>query len=268
MKNTARWTGTWGLVLVVASAGCGEPPDDPGNEAVTIAQGALSKTSTIGTAAGGTAPPIAAVGDDLYVAASALALVRQPRRFRARRGRRDRHCDRTIVAFTARGSYAPPPRALPAGPVFWRVLRPGRHHNARSQVWELVIPARESGRPGSWGAIPDFDGDGFSDLEVTALGVGSPPPPSEVRIFPRGPRRPRRDARPDLRGRRARVRQHERTGRRFERRRVLRFWPSGPASPRRTRSALSWWAERRDCARRVPDARGDARRAGAGRQRR
>src|SRR4029079_14735236 len=49
------------------------------------------------------------------------------------------------------------------------------------------IPARESGRPGSWGAIPDFDGDGISDLEVTALGVGAPPPPSEMRIFPGGP---------------------------------------------------------------------------------
>ena len=78
-----------------------------------------------------------------------------------------------------------------------------------------MIPARDSGRPGSWGAIPDFDSDGFSDLEVTALGVGAPPPPSEVRIFPRGARRPRRDARPDLRGRRARVRRDERTGRRL-----------------------------------------------------
>src|SRR6185295_17063198 len=78
---------------------------------------------------------------------------------------------------------------LPHGTVFWRVTALG-HGDGRgrtSAVWQLVIPARESGRSGSWGAVPDFNGDGFADLEVTAVAVGSPPPPPEVRIFNGGP---------------------------------------------------------------------------------
>jgi hypothetical protein len=70
--------------------------------------------------------------------------------------------------------------------MFWRVtsLAP---RGRTSTVWQLVIPARDSGRSGSWGAVPDFNGDGFADLEVTVLGVGSPPAPFQVRVFPGGP---------------------------------------------------------------------------------
>jgi hypothetical protein len=186
MKNTARWTGTWGLVLVVATMGCGQPPDDPGNEDVTIAEAAL-RHETHGHHDRGPRlrSPLSAT----------ISTSRRPlfRWFGSHDDSvrvevcRDRDCDHRIVAFEARGSHARPPRALPAGPVFWRVLQSEHHHGASSQVWELVIPARESGRPDSWGAIPDFNGDGISDLEVTALGVGAPPPASEVRIFPGGP---------------------------------------------------------------------------------
>ena len=106
---------------------------------------------------------------------------------------RDRACARRIVSFAARDGAARPPRQLPPGMVFWRVTRlghghgHGHGHGQTSRVWQLVIPARDSGRSGSWGAVPDFNGDGFSDLEVTALGTGVPPPPSEVRIFNGGP---------------------------------------------------------------------------------
>jgi hypothetical protein len=100
---------------------------------------------------------------------------------------RDRSCDRTIESFIAAGGSARPSHPLPHGVVFWRVSASRRE---MSRVWELVIPARDSGRAGSWGAVPDFDGDGFADLAFTALGVGAPPPPSEVRVFPGGPRGP------------------------------------------------------------------------------
>jgi VCBS repeat protein/FG-GAP repeat protein len=104
---------------------------------------------------------------------------------------RDRACDRRIVSFTGRGGDAFPPRPLPAGVVFWRATRlghpHGHAHGRTSLVWQLVIPARDSGRSGSWGAVPDFNGDGFSDLEVTSVGIGSPPAPPDVRIFNGGP---------------------------------------------------------------------------------
>src|SRR5262245_26431626 len=69
---------------------------------------------------------------------------------------RDRGCRHPIANVDSHGAFARPAHALPAGVVFWRVLERRDHHTASSNVWELTIPARESGRVGSWGATPDF----------------------------------------------------------------------------------------------------------------
>ncbi|HLK89719.1 MAG TPA: VCBS repeat-containing protein [Polyangia bacterium] len=101
---------------------------------------------------------------------------------------RDRACQNVIVSFAATGSSAQPPQPLPAGVVFWRVTS-ATTGGRTSAVWELNIPARDSGRQGSWGSVPDFDGDGFADLAVGVLpasGTGTPPP-NEMRVFPGGP---------------------------------------------------------------------------------
>src|SRR4029079_12844710 len=57
---------------------------------------------------------------------------------------------------------------------------------AVTSVWELTIPARESGRMGSWGAIPDFNGDGFGDLAVGIKATTDDPNP-RMMIFLGGP---------------------------------------------------------------------------------
>src|SRR5688572_12562415 len=80
---------------------------------------------------------------------------------------RDRACSDIIVSFPATGSSARPPQPLPPGVVFWRVSS-APSGGLTSAVWQLTIPARESGRPGSWGSVPDFNGDGFADLAVGA----------------------------------------------------------------------------------------------------
>jgi hypothetical protein len=56
-----------------------------------------------------------------------------------------------------------------------------------SSVWELTIPARDSGRAGSWGSVPDFNGDGFGDLVVGVASSGGVPSVDQVRFFPGGP---------------------------------------------------------------------------------
>jgi len=101
---------------------------------------------------------------------------------------RDRACQNIVVSFAATGSSAQPPQPLPPGVVFWRVSSTGAGGRT-SAVWELTIPARESGRTGSWGSVPDFNGDGFGDLTVGVQMTG-PPAANEVRFFPGGPQGP------------------------------------------------------------------------------
>jgi hypothetical protein len=182
MENNRRWNGALGLIALGLAACGGDPPDDglAANEPATLAQDALRSgrhdrgprlrsplSATISTSRRPLLRWSGTHGDTVRVDIC-----------------RDRACDHRIDTFLADGISARPPHALPAGVVFWRVTEGGGRHRDTSAVWQLVIPARESGRPGSWGAVPDFNGDGLADLAVTALGVGAPPPANELRIFP------------------------------------------------------------------------------------
>jgi len=181
MNNIGRWNGALGLIAM-AFVACAETPDDVAvDEETTLAQEALGHDRH------GRGPRLRAP------LSATISTSRRPllRWFGARGDTvqieicRDRDCDHHIVTFSADGNSARPPHALPAGTVFWRVTEGDRHrHGGSSAVWQLVIPARESGRPGSWGAVPDVNGDGISDLAVTVLATGAPPPPNELRIFP------------------------------------------------------------------------------------
>jgi hypothetical protein len=103
---------------------------------------------------------------------------------------RDRACQNVIVSFAATGASAQPPQPLPAGVVYWRVTGAGTGGRT-SAVWELTIPARDSGRQGSWGSVPDFNGDGFGDLVVGVQPSGPVTANSSaLRFFPGGPQGP------------------------------------------------------------------------------
>jgi hypothetical protein len=94
---------------------------------------------------------------------------------------RDRGCGHPIASVETNRSFGRPERALPAGVVYWHVSEGHGRRRTASATWELTIPARDSGRVGSWGAIPDFNGDGFGDLAVGVKGATS-----QVRVFPGG----------------------------------------------------------------------------------
>jgi hypothetical protein len=94
---------------------------------------------------------------------------------------RDRGCGHPIASVDTNRSSARPGQALPAGVVYWRVTDRHGRRMAASATWELTIPARDSGGVGSWGAIPDFNGDGLGDLAVGVKGATS-----QVRVFPGG----------------------------------------------------------------------------------
>jgi len=92
---------------------------------------------------------------------------------------RDRACRQPIARVETNQSAARPTAPLPAGVAFWRVTQGRGPNSPTSAVWEVNIPARDSDKVGSWGAIPDFNGDGLGDV---AVGVKSSP--AQVRVFP------------------------------------------------------------------------------------
>jgi hypothetical protein len=99
---------------------------------------------------------------------------------------RDPACAPPIASFAASGGSARPPAPLPPDVLFWRV-RSAHSATMMTATWQLTVPARDSGRVTSWGAAPDFDGDGFADL---AVGVRAPGQPGAVQIFRGGPHGP------------------------------------------------------------------------------
>ena len=92
----------------------------------------------------------------------------------------DRACDQMLASFMGKRGSAQPPTALAPGMVFWRVTA----GNVTSPTWELKVPAHDSGRLASWGAIPDFNGDGYADLVVGQKSL------NQIQIFLGGPQGP------------------------------------------------------------------------------
>ena len=181
-----RSLGAMGLIagmgsLLLLPGGCGQAPDDD----LAQAGGELGWDHQGAASAGRLAAP------RLLAPLSTTVSVSQRPVFRWTAPHRgqvtvevcgDRACSAVLTAFHTSRSFARPAQALPAGVVFWRVSDRVGRRTLRSAVWQLTIPARDSGRTGSWSAVPDFNGDGFGDLVVGAKVANH-----EVRIFPGGP---------------------------------------------------------------------------------
>ncbi|MBK6531840.1 MAG: FG-GAP repeat protein [Deltaproteobacteria bacterium] len=81
---------------------------------------------------------------------------------------RDRECRTVITTLRPRGGRGAPTVDLPRGNVFWR-LRAGE---VSSVVWEFASGGADTPEgvtpPGGsmWGAVPDFNGDGYDDAAV------------------------------------------------------------------------------------------------------
>jgi FG-GAP-like repeat len=83
---------------------------------------------------------------------------------------RDRDCRHVIGRFPGRHGEARPHQPLPAGTLFWQVVA----GDDETATWQITIPHRESGRPIAFATVPDFNGDGLSDVSfgVTAGHAG------------------------------------------------------------------------------------------------
>ena len=81
---------------------------------------------------------------------------------------RDRDCRTVITTLRPRGGRGAPTVDLPRGNVFWRM----RAGDVSSVVWELASGGADTPDgvtpPGGliWGAVPDFNGDGYDDAAV------------------------------------------------------------------------------------------------------
>lgn len=191
MENCRENLGAAGVFLLVAVAACGQPAHDA---TATRSNSDVQQAVPISvpTTTPPAADPPAAAPRLISPLSSSISTSMSPILTWVDGGDptvdicRDRACQDVLVSFAAAGSPAQPPAPLPPGVVFWRVTSAGQ----TSSVWQLTIPAHESGRSASWGSVPDFNGDGFADLAVGVLPAGpiSSPPANELRIFYGGPR--------------------------------------------------------------------------------
>jgi hypothetical protein len=170
------------MAVAVAMAGCGVVANDPAGTSTAV--GALDSPQPRGPAPRLLAPLSATISTSRRPVFSWVGADDSPDGHARVDICSDRACAARIVSVTGYGS-AQPAEDLPPGVNYWRVTTLGSSH-ATSLVWQLVIPALDSGRVGSWGAVPDFNGDGFADLEVTTLGSRG----NDVRIFLGGPSGP------------------------------------------------------------------------------
>jgi hypothetical protein len=81
----------------------------------------------------------------------------------------DRACAHVLDELAGSQGAAQPETPLRAGVLFWRVVTNQTH----SAVWQLTIPGRDTGGDIAWGVVPDFNGDGFSDVAIGSPAAGS-----------------------------------------------------------------------------------------------
>jgi hypothetical protein len=104
----------------------------------------------------------------------------------------DRACTDIVTTFDAIGEVGVPPidlaprgSAAPALVYYWRARsttdgREACDDAALSATWELFVPWRSAPVASAWGSVPDYDGDGISDMAVadgtdrTLVYYGSP----------------------------------------------------------------------------------------------
>jgi hypothetical protein len=79
---------------------------------------------------------------------------------------KDRGCATIETSFDAAGNSGAPAVALSPGVHFFRAAgRVGTSvGSAKSATWEMLVGHRSAPRDASWGAFPDFDGDGRADV--------------------------------------------------------------------------------------------------------
>jgi len=89
----------------------------------------------------------------------------------------ERACTTIRAELDVTGTSARPVADLPPGTQFWRVYgRAGtRLGLVASPVWQVVVGRRSATLDTSFGATPDFNGDGIGDVAVGAFGAGGTP---------------------------------------------------------------------------------------------
>ncbi len=84
----------------------------------------------------------------------------------------DRACSASAgtVAVGPGSSAAMPVSDLPGGPVFWRVSATRGGQTKTSAVWEFFVKAKSTSAVAdtSFGCVPDFNGDGYADVALSA----------------------------------------------------------------------------------------------------
>ncbi len=146
----------WAVAGLVMAAGCGEPAgeDDTFQEvsALAVSQPARPIAPLSGSLTGSARPVLRWAGPSQAVIEICA----------------DRHCHHQVASFSGTGNQARPPRALPSGVVYWRLLTRGpRHGSASSVVWELFVPRIDGGNPvANRGLRYDADADGYADAAV------------------------------------------------------------------------------------------------------
>jgi hypothetical protein len=84
----------------------------------------------------------------------------------------DRACTRALGSFESTGTSGRPSADLPVGTAFWRIkgLRGTSVASGPSPVWQMLVRAHGGAVDTSWGSVPDFNGDGLSDVVLGSQG--------------------------------------------------------------------------------------------------
>jgi hypothetical protein len=88
---------------------------------------------------------------------------------------RDRACTNVVTTLRATGSSVTPTADLPTGMLYWRAFgRSGTTDGlAPSVTWQFRVTGENASIKSSWGAEPDFNGDGRPDVAVSAQAAGA-----------------------------------------------------------------------------------------------